>query len=419
MEQFSEKMELFSGEQKEFPADEIEQAAFAEVKKRVRARFAGEPYHHAGHSFESVLPGAENILDKAEDAGMEGVNEEIRLAVRFAAAAHDMVIRRGLNPSNGQWLRYRGFAGEVYDEKTGKTEIKDEMPKAVRDALARDRWQKGNEEASWLEVEHIMDETDPDGKVFTKRVREIVRAAIGATYPDVRYPEPYPLAEDTLISDRDPVTGEIREIVDMAPFLPKDREGRPAGLKFFQPFLTAKSPLAVVAIAMGDLMEGGRVDAREFQQKGNAEFWETRKATRERVANDFAEIQDPVLRGREMALAAGDMLGWAQSQGGFLLWQKVRYREILSGNDAINADPQAAENFKKKMDETYRHFDENILASVRRANELAERYKILQNADEFAKNPEAVHQLRELANAMDYEEFLPQQSGAAHGVARE
>lgn len=89
----------------------------------------------------------------------------------------------------------------------------------------------------------------------------------------------------------------------------------------------------MIAIALGDLSEGGRVDAETFRSRGNAEYWETRKLIRGNVANwfrDFSDSQDE--RFREMAAAAKDMLNWAETQTGFLLWQKLRYSDILEHN---------------------------------------------------------------------------------------
>lgn len=119
------------------------------------------------HSFETVGKGSQQVLDAAERAGF-AVTPEIRLAAKFAAAAHDIVIRKSVNITSGTFgygltMRYRGATGEIPDEETGTVQEVEMMPAPVREALKSERWQKGNEEASWLEVEHIFDEADPDG----------------------------------------------------------------------------------------------------------------------------------------------------------------------------------------------------------------------------------------------------------------
>lgn len=395
-------------EYREHSSEEIKDAALLEIRKRVAARFAREPYHNPGHS-EGVGNAAKEILDVAEEAGME-VSDAMRLEVAFAAAAHDMFIRSKVNRVPGTFgygtlMRYRGATGEIRNPETGNVELVEKMPQPVREALEDERWKKGNEEASWLEVEHIMDEADPDGKVFTLEVRKVIRAAIAATYPDVEFPAPYPSPDDARIEHRDPATGEVQNIIDLTDFLPK-KDGKPAGLKFYQPFVTPESPLAVVAIAMGDLSEGGRVSAREFRRKGNAEYWESRPLLRERIANGFADVSgDPEKRCEEMAKAAQDMLGWAQSQVGFLLWQKVRHREMLATNQEMNEDTEAARSFKEKMNGVYSQFDANIIDAFYRSQGLTGRFGQLLNPATFASSPQAEQQLRDLAHLMDYDEF--------------
>ena len=409
-----------AAEYREYSPEEIKEEALHAIKKRVEARFARESYHNPGHS-EGVGKAAKEILDIAEEAGME-VTDAMRLGVEFAAAAHDMFIRTRINMAPGTFgygtrVRYRGATGEIRKPATGEIELVEKMPQPVRDALKDERWKKGNEDASWLEVEHIMDEADPDGRVFTPEVRKIIRAAIPATYPDVEFPAPYPSADDARIERRDPDTGDVQAVIDLTDFLPK-KDGKPAGLKFYQPFVTPESPLAVVAIAMGDLSEGGRVDAREFRRKGNAEYWELRPLLRERIANGFADLSgDPEKRREEMANAAQDMLGWVQSQVGFLLWQKIRYREILATNHTMNADTQTARLSKGKMNGIYSQFDSNILDEFYRSQSLTGSFKPLLNPAAFAQNPQAEHQLRDLARFMDYDEFfLPDARPAQEAV---
>lgn len=397
-----------AGEYRRYSPEEIKDLALREIKKRVKGRFANEPYHNPGHS-EGVGNAAKDILALAEETGME-VTDGMRLGVEVAAAAHDMFIRTRVNKvlgtlGYGTLMRYRGTTGEIIDPETGEIELVEKMPGPVRDALKDERWKKGNEEASWLEVEHIMDEADPDGIVFTSDVREIIRAAIAATYPDVEFPASYPSVDDVRVERRDPTTQEVQATIDLTDFLPK-KDGKPAGLKFFQPFVHAKSSLAVVAIAMGDLSEGGRVDAREFRRKGNAEYWELRPLLRERIANGFADFsKEPEKRFEEMSKAAQDMLGWIQSQAGFLLWQKIRYREILDTNDAINANTETARSFKEKMNGVYSQFDANILDAFDRSQRLTGRFDQLLNPATFAQNSEAEQHLRDLARQMDYDEL--------------
>jgi len=376
--------------------EQIEERAMTRIEERVRERFTGKPYHNPEHS-EGVGVAAKQGLDVAAESGMT-VTKEMRRAARFAAAAHDMVIRERVNMTPGTFgygttMRYRGFA--------------DKMPPAVREAIKQDviageRNRHGNEEASWLELEQIMNEEDPEGVYFTPNVRRMTRAGIAATYPDVEFPAPFPSPDDVKIERRN-AKGEVEAIVDLTDALPK-KDGRPAGLKFFQPFVTAESSLVTALIAIGDLSEGGRVESREFRKKGNAEFWELRELLRRRIADGFADLSDkPEDRAVEMANAAKDMLAWAQTQIGFLLWQKIRFAEILQNSPDMN------ERFREKMRQIYSHFDENILDAHERASGLSGRFGHLREPAVFAQNPHAETELRDLAHMMDYDEFpLPE-----------
>lgn len=389
--------ESASSTERKRSVEEIVGDVIAVIRKRVAARFAGEPYHNFGHSFETVLDGSEQVMDLAERAGVANRDEEARLAQRLAAMAHDMIIRRSINmtpgtPGASQMLRWRGFG--------------DMMPESVSDTLRSERWRKGNEEASWLELEHVMDEADPDGIVFTPHVRALARDAIAVTYPNANFEE-FPSEDDLIIKDYDPATGTPRGTLNLAEFL-RNKQGRPAGLKFFQPNLTPESEIPVVAVALGDLSEGGRVSSAEFFDKGNAEYWETRPLTRREFENGFADLPEPPpsvpaqWRRSVMAEAASDMLNWARTQVGFLLWQKLRYHEILETNVQINRDPRAAARFKAGMNAVYAHFDANIAASYRRAQDLEQRFGALRDAETFSRDSEAEKRLYELAGAMGY-----------------
>lgn len=367
--------------------DQIAERALKRIRECLRERFTGKPYHGPEHS-EDVGAAVKQGLDIAEESGIT-VTEEMRRAARFAPAAHDMVIRARLNMTPGTSgygtiMRYRGFA--------------DKMPPAVRDALKGEQDRHGNEEASWLETEQIMNEEDPDGVYFTPNVRRMARAAMAATYPDVEFPAPFPSRDDVKIERRN-AEGKVESVVDLTDVLPK-KDGRPAGLKFFQPFLTAESSLVSMLTAVGDLSEGGRVQPHEFRKKGNAEFWELHVLLRQRIADGFADLsENPQEHAVEMANATKDMLDWAQTQIGFLLWQKIRFAEILQNSPDVN------ERFREKMHKIYSHFDDNILDAYYRASGLSGRFKHLTEPAAFTQNPHAADELRDLARMMDYDEF--------------
>ncbi|MBI3442222.1 MAG: hypothetical protein HY007_00405 [Candidatus Sungbacteria bacterium] len=375
-------------EDREGSLEQIGERAMERIENKVTKEFEGEPYHNPEHP-KGVGAAAEEGLDIAEQSGIT-VTKEMRRAGRFAAAAHDMVIRKRVNMTPGTFgygttMRYRGFG--------------EKMPPAVRDALKGEKDRHGNEEASWLELEQIMNEEDPDGAYFTENVRRMARAAIAATYPDVEFPAPFPSPDDAKIGRRNSA-GEVEAVIDVTDMLSKTEDGRPAGLKFFQPFLTAESSLVTALVAIGDLSEGGRVDPREFRKKGNAEYWELRALLRQRIADGFADLSDkPKERVVEMANAAKDMLAWAQTQIGFLLWQKIRFAEILQTNPDMN------EFFREKMRRIYSHFDANILDAYYRAGTLSGRFKQLMEPAAFTHNPHAETELRDLASMMDYDEF--------------
>ena len=379
-------------------SEAITQAVFEEIDKHLGTFFPDHPYHGPDHSLISVLGGATHVMDVGAESGLPDTDAEAKLAVKLAAYAHDAIINttepdpdRINAKTYGHVIRLRG-AGEY-------------MPKPVRTLLGPEG--KGNEEQSWLHLEKIMDRYDPDRRVFTDRVRLLAHDMIFVTYPEAMSPVPYPDPKDTIITIINPETGQKEEF-DLEPYLLKDGSGKPAGLKFWQPFLTEHSPLPVVAVALGDLSEGGRVGPTEFRILGNAEFWETCVTGRVRdIPDNFADWQGTD-RWRRMVGMSEDMLGWAESQVGFLLWQKIRFHEVMDTNRAINAVPDQAHSFKERMLGTYKHFDENIFASAERVKHLRETYKSLKYQATYEKNPEDTEKLFfALVNEMDYERFRP------------
>ena len=337
-------------QERERSPEEITQAVREEIGRRVNDRFGDHPergpdrtrfsFHGPEHPQE-VLAHAKKIMAIAREHGVAGANDEAELAVDVGARAHDMVVRfREItdksSPRYGEIDRYRGWA--------------DRAPAPIKDLLAQEGV-SGNEQASWDELEKILDEHDPDKKIYTPRVRELARATIAATYPDAPFPFPVFPEGSTTIQGR-----------DLVPYLFKTADGRPSGLKFSQPELDDKeltSPIAVTAVACGDLSYGGKMNAEGFQKHGDQEWAETHPLMVREIEAGIAQKTDAE-SAKEKARIAKSMIGWQGAQPGFLLWQKIRFEN--------NINRYHNTRFSNAMHQEYNKFDDNILAAADRVD---------------------------------------------------
>ncbi|MDP3771987.1 MAG: hypothetical protein Q8Q94_01260 [bacterium] len=355
--------------------EKIKSAVEREISERVHDRFGDHPdrgpersrffFHRPEHP-AAVRERAWRIMKLAREHGMDDADDEAVLAADTAAQAHDLVIRfheinDSVSPRHGEIDRYRGWGGRA--------------PEAIRTVL-NERSIKGNEEASWDELEKMLDDHDPEKKVYTDRVRNLAKKAIAATYPEVPFPFPAFPEGATVIEGR-----------DLAPYLFRTNDGLLAGLKFDQPELTDESPLAVFAVAMGDLAYGGVVDAESFKEHGDEEWAETHPRMIREIEADIAEKNDEASI-KEKARIAASIIGWQSAQPGFLLWQKIRFYEHLPGSS----------NFKTAMSAEYRHFDENILAAADRV-EAFKKFIPLKDAV-FYTSPEGAYEADQLFRNM-------------------
>ncbi len=365
----------FSRERSDGDREKIKSAVEREISERVRDRFGDHPdrgpersrfFFHGPQHPDAVRERARRIMKLAREHGMDEADDEAVLAADIAARAHDLVIRfheidDPASPRRGEIDRYRGWGGRA--------------PEAIRTVL-NEKGIKGNEEASWDELEKILDDHDPEKKIYTDRVRTLAKKAIAATYPEVPFPFPAFPEGATVIQGR-----------DLAPYLFRTNDGLLAGLKFNQPELTTESPLAVFAVAMGDLAYGGMVDVESFKKHGDEEWAETHPRMVRAIEASIVEKNDEASI-KEKARIAASVIGWQSAQPGFLLWQKIRFYEYLSGSS----------DFKTAMSAEYGHFDENILAAADRV-EVFKKFTPLKDTA-FYTSPEGAYEADQLFRAM-------------------
>ena len=278
METTSRESKIESLEQKA----EMLKNFFEEVNAIVRERHSeGNPYHNERHP-ENVDAASKEIEDDAESSGIK-ISPEEKLARKVGAKIHDIAVLYGINPANGDRNRLRGW-GDTNPNKGGyykpvKGNLVEIMSaKQISDAIEKgtpinlEGWTPviGNEEASWLEGEKLMNKYDPQGAVFTPYIKSLVKKYVGVTYPNFVFPLPKFENEE-----------RAKMLIDSSLF-PKDEEGKPVytGLLVEQPFLDnnlEKATVEEIAVAFGDLMYGGEKSFEKFFEEGMGEGRESKQ----------------------------------------------------------------------------------------------------------------------------------------------
>ena len=142
-------------------------------------------------------------------------------------------------------------------------------------------------------------------------------------------------------------------------------------LHFSQIFLTKKSKISTIGVAYGDIMYGGKVNFERFTQHGNEEFRELYELIRKDIEAGVDQLTPE--RKSEIAKAA---LGWISTQVGFLMWQKIEFKNGLEHFEAIqkSKDPEA---LRGALSDEYSMFDSNIIDSIKRVETARARFEIL------------------------------------------
>ena len=355
---------------------EIVERIISTLNQKMVEAGEGEPFHNAEHP-KHVLEDAHAILGIFERYGLAASDQ--KLVVDTATAGHDVIIEYvGVSSPGafnyGQRLRFRGF--------------EQMMPPAVRDLVGE---RKGNEEASWLEIEKVVRESDPSGLVYTPDILAKIKAAVGATYPDAGM-VPLP-AESVIVNNPN---AELKP-VDLGPYLIKDKEGRYLGLKFDQPLLNPDSDISTLAVAFGDLMYAGKVDSATFRQRGNGEFREISEKMSYYVGKGMDQISS-----EDKPKMATAMLGWIKSQISFVLWQKIRFNEVIENFKAIIQSPEA-DKIKNDFKALYCNFDTNLVDAKERVDETEAKFGALRKTETYTTT-EGDQLFQNLLIEMGYEE---------------
>lgn len=364
--------------------DQIVMAVENKLESEMIRLHGEEPFHNPQHP-EHVWEDAKSILEifaKYTDK----ITPDVHLATETGIKGHDVIIEYTVvqDPkawNYGQRVRHRGFGDRIPSAVSA-------LP-GVRTVEGR---KVGNEEASWLLIQEIIREKDPKGEIYTPAMMQIIKDEVAATYTDA-IPATF-RAEATKV--RDPKTGEM---VDLAPYLDKDKEGRSSGLKFMQPFLTPESHPAVLATAFGDLKYGGRSSFPEFKDRGDEEYRELNELISNQIAGGISKLTP-----EQRAAIAKSMLGWMHSEVGFLLWQKEDFIDKAENSEAIeqSTDPEA---LKRELYAAYGNFDENVLASVKHYDETREKFGNLTTPEVYTERAqESTNLLIRLLKEMGYQE---------------
>ena len=328
-----------------------------------------EPFHNEKHP-RNVGADALRIVEIFEKYTDE-VTPDTRLAAKTGADIHDLIVDYAIQEdpgafNYGQRIRFRGF-GEL-------------MPDNVKKLLSVKGETKGNEEKSWEKGREIIKNHDPEGKIYNTEVMEAVKEIVAATYPDAKIDQ---LPEEYLTPD-------------VTPYLSKNTEGNTVALHFSQPYLKKESKISTLAVAYGDIMYGGKVNSEKFKEHSNEEFRELYELLRKDVLSEINKLTSE--RKAEIAKAA---LGWISTQIGFLLWQKIEFKNRLENFEAIekSRDP---ESLKKDLNNEYSMFDSNIIDSAKRIENARAQWSDLVKKETFETDPEANIRFRELLGEMGF-----------------
>ncbi len=377
--------EQVKAENVENDAERVENLVLEDVDELVRERHGEKEYHAPEHS-KTVDKNSAEIFSTIEEHNPGTITEEMERARKTAARGHDMYIETAIDPATGAMIRLRGLGPDNMPENVAK--ILKEQGKPLL----------GNEEASAVEVIGLATKHDPDQKVYTSDVNRMITDNIRATYPIASFvpfeEKVYSTTEtgENRVVITDPDTGEQVDLNEYLFASPKDR--KPIGLKMDQ-FINEDSELGAMAIAMGDLSQGGRFGSDVFRDEGNREFWESKPHLAELAGADMAHIAPS-----EKSFLATEAISWVQTQLGFLLHQKTRFENILGTNKALNALPNASAT-KNTLKTLYGEWDRNLIASVNRTRRIREQYTGLKDPAVF-EDGKSDAKLKELLEEMSY-----------------
>ncbi len=380
---FENNKDISKQKERAVEIERVEHAVLSEIDELVRERHHDKEYHAPEHS-KTVDKNSAEIFAIVEENNPGTITEEMERARKTGARGHDIYIATAIDPKTGKMFRLRGLGP-------------DNMPQNVAGILkAQGKPLLGNEEASAVEVVGVVTRNDPDQRVYTGKMNDMMIENIRATYPIPSFTAfseaTYTTTEkgENRIVIKNPDTGEITDVTEYFSMV----NGKPVGLKMDQ-FINEDSRLGAVATAIGDLSQGGRFGSENFKDEGNREFWESKPELAAMVHDGVAE-----LGAEEKALLAKEALDWITTQMGFLLHQKMRFEHILESSHAVNSLPQA-DATKTALRARYSEWDRNILACAERVRTTKEQFSSLTETSIYM-NPASNAELEELLQEMSY-----------------
>ncbi len=339
-------------ERRKSETERVEESVLTEIDEVVRERHGDKEYHAPEHS-STVEKNSAEIFSIIEENNPGTITEAMERARKTGARGHDMYIETAIDPKTGALIRLRGLGPEHMPENV-QAVLKEQGKPLV-----------GNEEASAVELLGVVTRNDPDQKIYTSEVNDLMVENVRATYPIpsfVTFPEETYSTTEAGENRIVIINPDTKAPVDITEFFPI-KDGKAIGLKMDQ-FIDEETKLGALAVAIGDLSQGGRFGSEVFRDEGNREFWESKPAM-----TDLARRGVENLKSDEKALLAKEVLGWVETQTGFLLHQKMRFERMLNTNHAFRALPNA-EATKAAMMSRYSEWDRNILATVDRVKEM-------------------------------------------------
>ena len=339
--------------------------ASKELRRALDELYGALMYHDGPHS-DGVYELSEAVEDSAFTClSLSDLEKRlIKAARKLAVMAHDRV----LNVTSD---------GEMVGRKRGWPFIKD--------VEGNNTEEYGNEYLSFIEaikmllvgsgkviltdesVESVLarHELERSQDPVYRYLTDFVEDAIRATYPTIA-PTDYPEGTDYTVTHK----GETVQVTD---YLTKnDKTGAWQGLKADQPYLlkgdSGVAPgLGGLMVGIGDLMASGRSDPDKFFESGNEEMFEISEQVLAILHKDINEIA-----AADISYVADKIRMWHKTQVGFVLWQKLRFEEILKTHPVFSpaggfsaAERTALEiSLRSKFD----RFDENIVAAAAQAD---------------------------------------------------
>lgn len=199
----------------------------------------------------------------------------------------------------------------------------------------------GNEAASAAFLVHVLDRfvDDKGNKLFKDVTYEKVMELVAVTYPEFKFEEV---------------------------------KGRGVGLKAWQPYLTKDAGLAQIELAFADLKApSGSMTVEEYVASSNAEFREINARASELLAEGQG-VATFSPEDRVRYFKAG--MGWAQTAGTFVAYQKEDFEAFLADSSFLNAGAPKRAEIKAFYEAKYSRFDANIAGCDQRYARLVAEY---------------------------------------------